>query len=238
MKQIYLILLAFAGLSLNAQTVTDHSVVDCNGNQNSIYQVLSTGTPLIVASKGFDCSICVSRAPGWGTWATNNSSVEVWGAMTNTYSANTPSCAQVNNWVNTHGWSNIFTFVDANKFFFEFGTPRYIVYDPADSSIAYEGGNQSTARSTALSLVNNTISVAENPLEVIHYYYQNGSLEFKNIPEGNTQVDVYNLAGKKERSFNLNLNQSSFPVSDLPKGIYLLRLTNSTSALTRKIVVS
>ncbi|MGB0978688.1 MAG: T9SS type A sorting domain-containing protein [Croceimicrobium sp.] len=236
MKKLYPLLLAFVGFGLNAQ-VANHMVEDCNNNQNSIYQVLSTGTPLIVASKGFDCSICVSRAPGWGNWASNNPQVAVWGAMTNTYNSNIPPCSQLATWVSNHGWSDIYSFIDSSKHFFEFGTPRYIVYDPSDSTIAYEGGNQSTARSTALGLVSNNISLKENALESLYFYYQDGNLNFENVPEGNTALELYNLAGKKERSLNLGDGRKSFMMSGLPSGIYLMRLQNSSAVISRKIVL-
>lgn len=238
MKHFYVLLLSLSVLSLSAQ-VMDHNVEDCNSNQNSIHQALANGKPLIVLSKGFDCGICISRAPGWGNWASANTQVQVWGAMTNTYNNSIPSCTQVNNWVSNYGWSDIYTFVDSSKHFFEFGTPRYIVYDPSDSSEAYVGGSQSQARSTALSLVsNNNISIEENELDELQVFYNNGTLYFNNIPEGNTRVELYNLAGKKERVFTLRLDQSELPVRDLPKGIYLMRLSNNRSAVTRKIVLS
>ncbi len=237
MKQIYLFLFAIASLSLNAQ-VADRMVEDCNTNQSSIYQVLASGKPLIVASKGFDCSICVNQAPGWGTWASNNPQVQVWGAMTNTYSSNIPTCNQVSSWVSSYNWSNIYTFIDSSEYFFEFGTPRYLVYDPADSSLAYVGGSASTARSTALGLVTNNVSLKENTFEDIQFYYKNGTLNFMKVPEGNTLIEIYNLTGKKERVFTLRRDHKSFPLSDLPKGIYLMRLSNSKSATTRKIVIS
>lgn len=239
MKHFYFFLLGLSVLNLSAQ-VANHSVEDCNMNQNSIHQALASGKPLIVLSKGFDCGICISRAAGWGNWATaNKSQVEVWGAMTNTYNNTIPSCTQVSNWVSNYGWSDIYTFVDSSEHFFQFGTPRYLVYDPSDSSEAYVGGSHADARSIALSLVsNNNISLKENELEDLQFFYNEGTLYFSRIPNGNTKVEVYNLAGQKERVFTLRKDQSELPLNDLPKGIYLMRLSNKQSALTRKIVLS
>jgi hypothetical protein len=92
MKKLLTVLLSLSLLILQGQ-VMDRTVEDCNNNSNSIFNILASGKALIIASKGFDCSICVNRAPGWGTWATaNKQQVEVWGAMTNTYSSAIPSC--------------------------------------------------------------------------------------------------------------------------------------------------
>lgn len=236
MKHLYLILFLFAIHGLNGQAA-DYSVTDCSGNSNSIYQVLGGGQPLIVASKGFDCSICVSRAGGWGNWASNNPSVAVWGAMTLTYSNSTPTCTQVNNWVSTHSWSSIYTFIDSNEYFFSAGTPRYIVFSPVDSTVIYTGGSESQARTAALGAVN-SINLPENSLERLQFYYSNGTLHFQSVPTGNTLVEIYNLTGKKERVFTLRKDRKEYPVSDLPKGIYLLRFSNQSTALTRKIVIS
>jgi hypothetical protein len=237
MKHVYLFVFLVSGFMASAQ-VMDRDQFDCSGNMRSIHQVLGTGKALIVASKGFDCSICVSRAPGWGTFASSNKTkVEVWGAMTFTYSNNIPSCAAVTNWVSSHGWSDVFTFIDSSEYYFEFGTPRYIVYSPADSSVIYTGGSHTQARTMALnaSTVSN-ITLPENILEQLQYYMANGTLIFKNIPEGNTFVEIYNLTGKKERVFTLRKDQNEFLINDLPKGIYLMQLRNNQLAVSRKIV--
>jgi len=63
-------------------------------------------------------------------------------------------------------------------------------------------------------------------------------LEFRNVPAGNTMVEIYNLAGKKERVFTVRKDHTEFILSDLPKGIYLMRMSNEASAVTRKIVIS
>lgn len=236
MKNIYLFLFLFVGLQVGAQ-VADRTVVDCSANQASIYQVLGSGKPLIVASKGFDCGICVNQAAGWGSWSANNPQVQVWGAMTYTYNTSIPPCSELTSWVSAYNWGSIFTFIDSSEYFFEFGTPRYLVYSPVDTSLVYEGGSQSEARNKALDLVN-ALSTSENSLEALRFNYNDGSLNFENVPQGNTLIQIYNLAGKKERVFTLRGDHKSFTLSDLPKGIYLMRLSNSQSALTRKIVIS
>jgi len=146
MKVLYTLLtLAWFTVTLQAQ-VANRTETDCNNQSRSIYNVLSTGKALLIASEGLDCSICQSKAPGLQNWAASNSSqVEVWAAMTFTYSSNAPNCAQVNNWVSNYNWSDIFTFIDQNEFYFQSGTPIYWVYSPADSSRQGPFGNENTA---------------------------------------------------------------------------------------------
>ena len=147
-----LLLFAFMPLLGYAQ-VQNFSHTDCNNVSKDVYSTLASGKVLLVASKGHDCSICISSAPALGTFATQNAAaIEVWGAQTLTYSQANPTCTQVGNWVNAYGWQDVFAFVDANRNWYVGGTPYYHVIDPRDTSFAYQGTNQTTARNTALSI--------------------------------------------------------------------------------------
>ena len=218
----------------------NRTVEDCNNNGNSIYDVLASGKALIVASKGFDCSICVNRAPAWGAWATNNQQqVAVWGAMTNTYSSSIPSCNMLNNWVSTHGWSDIYTFIDSSQYFFATGTPRYLVYSPVDSSLIYQGSNDAQARNLALNASQTGLSLRQNrSLEGINFFINKGSLHFSGVPAENILVEIYNLTGQKEKVQKVSKDNAVLPLNDLAKGIYLMRLSSKGQAITRKIVLS
>lgn len=239
MKKTLTLVFSISLFFLQAQ-VMDRSVQDCNSNANSIYNVLGSGKALIVASKGFDCSICVSRAPAWGTWASSNAqAVEVWGAMTNTYSANIPSCSALNNWVNTHGWSAIYTFIDSSQYFFASGTPRYLVYSPVDSSLIYQGSNDAQARTLALNASQTVLSLRQNKsLEGINFFINKGTLHFSGVPSENILVEIYNLTGQKEKVRTVSKDNAVLPLNDLAKGIYLMRLSSKGQAITRKIVLS
>lgn len=163
MKKLLTLTLALSTLFVGAQSYTD-----CNGSTETISQWINAGTPVLVASKGFDCSICVNRAPMVGTWAANNPGVRVLGAMTYTYnSSSTPTCSMVNSWVSTHNWQGIFSFVDANREFFASGTPRYYVYEPISGMEVYNGFSFNQATQVALSYVNSvSIEEVSNTIEV------------------------------------------------------------------------
>jgi hypothetical protein len=239
MKKFLTLFLSLSLLILQGQ-VMDRTVEDCNSNSKSIYNALSSGKALIVASKGFDCSICVNRAPGWGTWSTaNKQQVEVWGAMTNTYSSATPSCNMVNTWISTHGWADIYTFIDSSQYFFATGTPRYLVYSPVDSSLIYQGGSDSQARTLALNASQTGLSLSQNSvLESISFFINARSVHFSSMPAENILVEIYNLTGQKEKVRNLSKDNAVLPLNDLAKGIYLMRLSSKGQAITRKIVLS
>ena len=239
MKKIFTLILSLSFIFLQAQ-VMDRMVEDCSNNTNAIYTELATGKSLIVASKGFDCSICRSRAAAWGTWATNNTlQVSVWGAMTNTYNSNTPSCAMLTNWVSTYNWTDIYTFIDSSQYFFDSGTPRYLVYSPVDSSLIYQGSNEGQARTLALNASQSSLSLRQHQsLEGINFFINQGAVHFSSVPAENILVEIYNLAGQKEKVQKVSKDNAVLPLNDLAKGIYLMRLSSKGQAITRKIVLS
>lgn len=237
MRQLYTWVFAFLISFAASAQVSDKVFYDCADNDKSVHAVLGTGKAIVVLSKGLDCSICKSKAPGWQNWAAANSAkVEVWGAMTFTYSNNTPTCQQLQNWVSTYNWNSIFTFVDSSEFYFQAGTPRYIVYSPVDSSIVYTGIDEAQARNKALTTSMVNINIKENKLENFGYRLRNGNLELFNVPRKKVQVRLLNLSGQVSRSFEMNNTQKEVDVTGLAPGIYLLQLYDGQSSITRKLV--
>ncbi len=236
MKKLYLALLLGASIALSAQ-VADKTVTDCNSTTKSIYAALATGKPLVVASKGFDCGNCQNTAAALQSWASQNPGVEVWGAMVNLYSSSTPTCANVTSWVNTYSWTNIYTFLDDTKHWFKFGTPRYYVYDPADSTIAYEGSSQSTALSTAAGLVS-TVSQSEIEKKEFSLSASNGSVSLFNLPQGPITIQVVSLTGNVVKTVNFNSPAALEKVvlDKFSAGIYLVNVQNKSGFRTvRKV---
>jgi thiol-disulfide isomerase/thioredoxin len=226
MKKLYLALFFGASLGLSAQ-VSNKSVTDCNSNASCIYAALATGKPLVVASKGFDCSNCRSTAAALQNWASQNPNVQVWGAMTFNYSGNTPMCTDVSAWVGQYSWNSIFTFIDDSRHWYKFGTPRYYVYDPADSSIAYEGSSQSSALSTAAGLVT-TVGQPEIAKKDFSVSAVNGTLSLFNLPEGPITVQVIALTGNVVKTVNFGSASSIEKVAleRFTAGIYLVNVQN------------
>lgn len=237
MKIFYTAFLLLALVPLGAQ-VADKSVTDCAGTTNSIYSVLGSGKVLVVASKGLDCSICKSSAPAVQNFAAQNvGSIEVWGAMTFTYNSNTPTCAQVSNWVSTYSWTDVFSFVDSDRHWYMTGTPRYLVYDPADSSLAYVGANRSLAFQTAKSLVS-SVGRGELDFSDINIINVEQGVEVQNLPAP-ISYDLYSLTGMVVLEGNLDRNENRVGTAGLKSGIYLLKLsTKAGEGVVRKIYVN
>ncbi len=212
--------LAILALSLAGRA---QSYTDCGGNSETLSQWLSAGTPVIVASKGVDCSICMSQAPQMGTFASNNPQVRVWAAMTYRYTTQDANCGQVNQWVSSYGWGDLFAFADVNEDFRTNYTPRYIVYD-LDGTTAYDGPSFTTAGNTALGLVSG-VGLSEGSRNLFRVVRDGSRLSVVGLPENqDLKFEIIDLAGRLVLSGVLNSNQSSFSTSGLRSGIHLLRI--------------
>lgn len=240
MKNLYtitLVLFSFFLSSTYAQTPTNATVYDCANVSKNIYATLGSGKSIVVLSKGFDCSICINAAPAWQTFAAaNTNAVEVWGAMTFTYGMAVPNCNNVSTWRNTHGWNNIFMFIDTTERWYQSGTPRYIVYSARDSSIVYQGRNATTARNIALN--NSVVGSVQNYTAVDDVKMLNyGSyLVLTNLPSDLQSIQLVDINGRLISPFNPNSNQVSIS-AERPAGVYFLRFT-STSNQTATLKVA
>ncbi len=114
-KLTFVFLLSFPALLFGQ--VDDRTENGCDGTARSVYQVGDEGKPLLIASDGLDCSICMNHAPDVRNFANDNQgTIEVWGAMSYLYSNAIPTCANVEQWNTAYNWTTIFTFVDLDEF--------------------------------------------------------------------------------------------------------------------------
>lgn len=240
MRKIALsIVLTISAIAVFGQAVPDASFTDCNGTTKSIYQALAMGKVLFVANAGTDCGICQSHAPNVAALANSNpSSIEVWGAIT-TKTGGNPGCTSLNSWVSTYGWTNVFSFLDANKYWFVAGTPRYTVIDPSDSSIAYAGSNYTTAENTATQLAT-AFSVNENNLvnEIVLLPTSiRVSFSSTNSP---IEVTLYNVTGARLQQWSIPRGAATveLPLSNsYHKGLYILRMNIGGKQVVEKIML-
>ena len=223
-------ILAIAAV-LGVAQVADVQVKDCNNAQSSIYSVLGSGKVLVVASEGLDCSKCAAKAPALQSWALQNSSgISVWGAMTNTYSNNIPNCSDVTGWVNNYGWNNIFSFIDTNEFWFEAGTPRFTVYNPGDTSIAYQGYDESLAKNIAEQLASGvSVGISENSEKGFFITQSDQFVGLHHLPNTVIDVSLVSITGKVVRSLRYEVDSDliKVPITGLNTGIYLVSAQNN-----------
>ncbi len=241
MKKIYFLLFSICSFVGQAQT-PDITVTNCNGVSNSIYSELANAKVLLVASEGFDCGNCQSEAAGLQAWAAQNKSqISVWGAMTYTYSASIPPCSDLYSWVSTYGWNDIYTFIDSSESWFMSGTPRFTVYSPADSSIAYQGFDEGAAKATAIQLAGSTVGLAKTSAADFFISQANGELRLHNLAKGKTRVQLTSMTGKvvMDKILYPNGPELKLEVGGMKPGIYLVSVQNNAGLKTvRKIYLN
>lgn len=226
MRILFTLIAAALCIIASAQPIDDRTETDCDGESRSVYEVTETGMSIIVASKGFDCSVCVSQADDVAEFANDNIGVvQVWAAMKYLYSNATPDCGDVNTWDNTHSWSNVFSFTDESGYWASNGTPFYQVIDPSTLEIAYSGPNFTNASLTALGLttLSNSAIIREEGLRV-NADGENLNIQFWGNKLGVADMEVYNIVGQRMEKYTFDIKSGSNILS-LPfiskDGIYI-----------------
>lgn len=243
MKKNLILSLFLLSASLGfAQAPTNATVYDCSGNSKNIYATLATGKSVIIAHKGVDCSICVNTAPDWQTWASNNTAdVEVWGAITYSYSSSqfalADMCTKTNQWVNTHNWVDIFTFPDSNRLWYNGSSPRYYVYSAIDSSLVYQGSNRVTARNTALAQ-SVAVGLNQNLLANSKVYVAEQQLQMKNLPSSLRAVALYNLKGQLIIEKRISSENEMINLEGYDSGVYLVQFRSANGSESKKIHIN
>ena len=222
-----------------AQVPLNRTVYDCVNNSKNIYATLSTGKSVIVLHKGVDCSICRGAASGWQTWAAaNTTNVEVWGALTYTYSGSAfpvaNMCTLTNNWVATYGWNDIFTFPDSNRLWVQAGSPRYYVYSAIDSSIVYQGPNSAIARSTAIA--QSTVGINKSILKDAKVYSYNGELIIKNLPNEIKALKIFNANAQLVLEKESQDKDQVINLANYEKGIYIVQFISPKGIESKKLI--
>jgi hypothetical protein len=252
MKMIFMLLYVVITTPLIAQ-INNASYTDCYGNSESIYGWLGQNQVLVIASKGLDCSICMSHAPNVQNFAdAQQGRIRVWGAMNYKYSMNVPNCTQINNWKTTYLWNNIFMFIDSNDDWEGQGYPTYYVISPFDSSIIYEGVNWNDASGIAIQLadslgLNTNILNHNNEEKNIHAYLYRGQLYVdlaENFSEKEINISVMDITGKQiinsRKNVSKNIDLLVIPVEQVRVGgIYMLHITGAGKLLfSKKLLVA
>lgn len=236
----FLLVLIFTGFSFG-QAIDDRTETNCNGEMRNVYEVAAEGIPIIVASKGFDCSICVSQADEVAEFASENAwSIQVWGAMKYTYSSATPDCDDVNNWVITHNWDNVFTFPDPDGYWASFGTPYYQVIDPLTLEIAYDGPNFTNATNIAQSLTTlRTSNIIRKDGIMLSANGENLFIQFSASEGSKAVVEVFDIVGRQVGEYPLTIipGSNTFTIPfDENYGIYLANIHLDGQSISTKFI--
>jgi len=242
MKTLYTFLGILLVLLSQAQ-VDNRTETDCDGNSQNIYEILETGKPLIIASKGLDCSTCMAQADNLADFANNQPNIQIWGAMYYLYGQGEPAdCPSVDSWETSYEWENIFAFPDLEEFWAgDFGAPTYYVIDPLTTEIAYSGGSFSSATNSALGLI--TVGLEDEGQKSSFTLYNNNGVLHVNIDspaDGKGKIEVINILGQKVFSKELILRPGNIELKTPFKensGIYIANLEINGKTYSKKFLL-
>jgi hypothetical protein len=242
MKNLYLAFLIILLPIITVGQILDRTETDCNGISRSVYQVAEEGKPLIIASKGLDCSTCMGQAPALSTFAQDYAGqIEVWGAMNYLYTSADPTCVAIANWENTYGWTNIFTFRDIEDYWVGTGFPTYRVINQVTLEEVYFGPIWNSAKNAALGLLSLSVEDDSKNLENIRVVpnFNNIHVYLEGAAIGPLQFEVLNVVGQVIASTQLNVvdeNQMLILPFQQQNGMYLYRIAQNGKVRSGKFV--
>ncbi|RLD50038.1 MAG: hypothetical protein DRI94_09720 [Bacteroidetes bacterium] len=105
-----------------------------------------------------------------------------------------------------------------------------LVYDITSEDGTTESWTVTAATSSVSNISDKNINIYPNPVKT-DFFIDFTSFNFKNI-----QSELYNSEGKRIKSFTLKEANSLINISDIPSGIYFLKIRTNNNLFIRKIV--
>ncbi len=237
MKKLLLLATATFLYSATWAQVADRDQWTCQGVHENLYDQLNAGKTVVIAMQGLDCSGCNLNAPHVDSFATNNKGkIRVWSAL-QLMAGSGGTCAGVATWQQTHGYADVFTFLDSTNYWMT-NNPgaEWLVIDPFDKKIKYKGFDRNDAFAEARKISDPT-SVGNVSLANYVSLYPNPatSVLHINASEAYTQGRIYNSMGQMVKVVNANSKQ--IDVTQLPAGNYYLQLTTNDKTVNKRFTV-
>lgn len=242
-----------ATLASHAQTATDFTCSDCAGNTHNLFTELDAGHVVVIAWV-MPCGACIG--PALTTYnvvqsyqTTHPDGVRMY--LCDDY-ANT-NCNAINSWKNAQGLTNTTTFSNANISMADYGgpgMPKVVVLGGPGHTVFYNANNMVNAAA-----LQNGIDAALAAVGVEEASMNGPLLQVAPVPaDHETKVsfaldrsepvvlDLYNLAGTEALTIQAGTrspgtHQLIVPVTQLPAGAYVLRLTVGTERAYQQVVV-
>lgn len=208
--------------NINAQ-VADKDQWTCNGAHENLYTQLDAGKTVVIAMQGLDCSGCNLNAPYVDTFATNNKAkVRVWSAL-QLMAGSGGTCTQVTDWQNTHGYQDVFTFLDSSSYWMTTNPgSEWLVIDPADKKIKYTGFDRNKAFEEARKIFDPT-AVGELVAESSIAIYPNPANNNITVTlDQSAQLNIVSITGQVLHSNTYSRGAQTIDISHLPAGMYIL----------------
>lgn len=195
----------------------------CDGTHENLHVQLDAGKTVVIAMQGLDCAGCNSNAPYLDTFATNNKAkVRVWSAL-QLMAGSGGTCAGVATWQSTHGYQDVFTFLDSTNYWMTNNTgSEWLVIDPADKKIKYTGFDRDKAFVEARKIFDPT-SVGDIDATNILAVYPNPASNVITVTlDEAAQLSIVNVMGQVMFSSSYGRGAQTIDISKYPSGMYVL----------------
>ncbi len=238
MKKLLLLATATLLYGTGMAQVADRDQWTCQGVHENLYDQLNAGKTVVIAMQGLDCSGCNGNAPHLDSFATNNKSkVRVWSAL-QLMAGSGGTCAGVATWIQTHGYGDVFTFLDSTNYWMT-NNPgaEWLVIDPMDKKIKYKGYDRNQAFVEARKIFDPT-SVSNVLLAAHVSIFPNPATDHVTIElkQKGASVRLYTIDGRALCSYDFAQGKHDVEVGHLPNGIYILDIVTDKGRLQSKIV--
>lgn len=260
MKTLKLFLISsilFGGLNASSQTTgMDFNIVDCNGSPQHLFADLDAGQVVIIEFFMTSCGSCV--VAGDALEAMKTDLLVEFPGMIKSYSFgynNSYSCATVNGWVTTNGYSSIPSDSGAAQvaYYGGFGMPTIVILGGTSHDIlgtTYVGFSISDTTAMAQDIRDffGTAGIESSTQIANMNIYPNPAnnafqLDFTLLQESDVAMELVDMSGRVILTMPTEQIAAGFVtrtinVSDIQTGNYLLRLSVNGTIEHHKLTVT
>lgn len=237
----------------NAQTATNFTCNDCQGNPHDLFTELDTGC-VVVIDWVMPCATCVGPSlTAYNivqSYATSHPG-RVKFYMVDDY-ANT-TCTSLTNWANSNNMPGTTTFSNSSIDMLDYGTagmPKIVVLGGLTHTVYYNsnGTGNATQLQNAIDSALAETGVQENSAEFntltawSDVAGQKLTLNFSAVRPGNALIDIYSPDGKQVRASESHAvisgtNLVEVNTAGLPAGVYIMNVTLADRVLRTRVII-
>jgi hypothetical protein len=236
MKHALLSLLCAASLTAQAQTTAvDFNADDCDGNSHQLFSELEAGDVVILELVMMGCQPCVTAAQSLTANVLPNVSEPSRVKLYSIGFSNSVTCAQMNNWKSTNGFTHtVFAGMsNLTTYYGGMGMPTIVVVGGSGHTVYYSELGHSASDNPAI------LAAIEDALDAQVGIDEAGATEVAIGP--NPTTDQLTLADKRWTRATISDTQGrivlttgvgagTVDVAALPVGLYVLHVSNAAGA--------
>lgn len=236
MKYALLSLICAASIGAQAQTTAvDFSADDCDGNSHQLFSELEAGDVVILELVMMGCQPCVTAAQSLTTNVLPNVSDPTRVKLYSIGFSNSVTCAQMNNWKSTNGFTHtVFAGMsNLTTYYGGMGMPTIAIVGGVNHGVYYsELGHSNGDNPAILAAIEAALSGVgmEETTTTSVVIHPNPAEDVLNFDRGAwTQARILDLQGREV--MNVKINTSKLDVAVLQSGMYVLQLSNGGAAV-------